>query len=202
MKKVCRYVYSELLSHMVYEGNARDKWSILGMHLTDVQWKRMYKQPFIATTESKLRSFQFQIFNRSLVTNKFLHMCKIKDNALCYFCDKNVETIDHLLFECDAVQLFWKNMAARLGIDVNTYIVEKSVLLGIEKDENQILLNFIFMLGKCYIYVTKCLKRRLCVEQFIKTLVDHANLEHYIANLNGRIRKWENKWKIVKNLME
>ena len=115
--------------------NNQDKW-----------WSEMYNKPFIVTTENKLRSFQYQILRRSLVTNKFLYLCKIKDNDSCYFCNNSCETIEHLFYECKNVQDFWRELARTLQhvFNMRKYIVKKYILLGARDTENDTILNFLF----------------------------------------------------------
>ena len=167
-------------------------------------WNDLYSKPFIVTTESKLRSFQYQILKWSLVTNKFLHLCKIRDNDLCYFCNKSCETIEHLFYECKKVQYFWKDLANTLEhvFNIKSYIVKKDILLGVCNTEHDILLNFIFIAGKRYIYVNRCLKREIHVTNFVRILTDYYKVEQYLANLNGNDKKFERKWALVKSIVD
>ena len=53
------------------------------------------------------RSLQYQILQRSLVTNKFLKVSGINSNDNCTFCNSEVETLEHLFWRCQKVQNFW-----------------------------------------------------------------------------------------------
>ena len=65
----------------------RTKWCDKnGWQIDESKWKWICTLPFTATVEVKLRSFQYHCVRRSLVTNKYLKMCKKKDNDKCYFC--------------------------------------------------------------------------------------------------------------------
>jgi len=105
--KVCKLVYSELIQNTQQNDNCIDKWCSYGVCNENEDWKSIYCIPFKVTTENKLRSFQYQILRRSLVTNKFLYMCKIIESGNCSFCNNYEETIEHLFYECHYVLRFW-----------------------------------------------------------------------------------------------
>ena len=62
--------------------------------------------------EVKLKWFQIRIVSRIIATNKSLHLMKVKNTNMCTFCEEDVETIEHLFFECDNIQpfSFWNNI--------------------------------------------------------------------------------------------
>ena len=76
----------------------------------------------------------------------------------CYFCKREVETFEHLLWDCPEVKKLWFNV--REGLEPHIKLMEvlnsKTVLLGIGTDQNNILINHIKNIKiKNYIYVTK-----------------------------------------------
>ena len=60
--------------------------------------------PYECTIESKLRSFQYHVINRSLVTNKVLNKWRIRSSDKCTFCKAEVENIEYLLLDCEFVK--------------------------------------------------------------------------------------------------
>jgi len=204
-KKVCKYVYSEMQYTKTLHSNSENKWSnILGTELSETECKNMYKIPIAVTTANKLRSFQYQILKRSLVTNKFLHMCKIKDNDLCYFCNQACETIDHLLFDCYKIQLFWKDLINVFGqcLELHRYVHKKAVIIGVQGTETDVIVNFLLITVKRYIYVTRCLKRKLSIIHYLNILADYYRTEHYNANLKGNFMKCISKWAPVLSVFD
>ena len=66
-------------------------------------WSTYYRIPFLCTSTSKLRSFQYRIFHRTIGTNVLLKKMGIKDHDDCFFCDCNPKTIEHLFWFCDQI---------------------------------------------------------------------------------------------------
>ena len=52
--------------------------------------------PFKTTLDTKLREFQYKILIRILYTNNMLFKLKKVNYPLCDFCEKELETIEHL----------------------------------------------------------------------------------------------------------
>ena len=59
-------------------------------------WSTYYSIPFLCKRASKLRSFQYRIFHRTIGTNVLLMKMGIKDHEACFFCNSKSETIEHL----------------------------------------------------------------------------------------------------------
>ena len=80
-------------------------------------WENIYAIPFLATIESKLRSFQFKINHNIFFTNEKLHKLKMKETLEdgsqveispgCTFCKIEVETLEHLFIDCVHVNHLW-----------------------------------------------------------------------------------------------
>ena len=49
----------------------------------------------------KLRSFQYRLMMRAVVTNVQLYHYKIREDTMCSNCNKQPETIQHLFYECE-----------------------------------------------------------------------------------------------------
>jgi hypothetical protein len=81
-KKGCSEL-CKILNHSndVIAIKAEKKWiSDLNLEGSLCNWNVIYKMPFVLTTNSNLRYFQYRLCHRILTTNKFLHLiirCKI-----------------------------------------------------------------------------------------------------------------------------
>jgi len=62
-----------------------------------LNWKEIYRLPFITTKSSKLHWFQYRIIHRILGTNSLLYKINQKPNDKCIFCLEEVETIEHVI---------------------------------------------------------------------------------------------------------
>ena len=168
--KVCRYIYFELLKALPINNINQEKWARAGIVIDNDKWVEMYRHCHHLTVNNTLRSFQYLTLQHRIVTNRLLQqlLYNITHSNLCHFCQAKTETIQHLLFECIIVQRFWKDISMYLlgYLDLNRYLNKKDVIIGVENTPHDITLNFVFLLGKRYIYVTRCLKRTLNLSAF------------------------------------
>ena len=91
--------------------DSQRKWTADCMLESDnsINWKVVYRTPFLCTKISKLIVFQFKLLHRRLATNTFLTKINIKDNEQCTFCQKEKETLIHLFWTCSETNLFWQD---------------------------------------------------------------------------------------------
>ena len=87
---------------------------------------------FLCTSASKLRSFQYRIFHRTIGTNVLLMKMGIKDHDDCFFCDSKPETIEHLFWYCHRIFPLWNALAhwIRSVTEIEIQFSLESVLLG------------------------------------------------------------------------
>ena len=202
-KKVCKYVYSLMVQKLDCLSTNKIKWSNIGINMSEDEWKKCYKIPKIASMEYKIQSFQYQILKRSLVTNKFLYLCKIKDSSNCYFCKNEVETIKHLLYDCQVVKRFWNDLCNIMPEELKfrNYCNRKSVLVGETHYRHNALINQIIILAKRYIYVSKCLDKHINRSNFMHYLKGQYNVEIGIANKEQK-KHLSEKWNIMKTYFD
>ena len=98
----------------------RIKWnSELKIHLSLEEYVQCIAHIDVLTIVPKLRSFQYRMVQRSLVTN--VHLCQwgLRSNDLCSFCHSQREDINHLFVFCDKVKEIWlqveEHMSERFG---------------------------------------------------------------------------------------
>ena len=110
------------------------------------------------TADVQLRWFQARLLHRLLPTNKFIFHCKIVDDPLCSFCNQEIETIRHLLWNCYVVKAFWEGLNSLLIANCahcqNILFSEELVLFGTKNGiETDITLELIILMAKFYIYI-------------------------------------------------
>ena len=69
-----------------------------------MNWENTYRLPFLCTTETKLRVFQFMFLHRRIATNDFLFKIGLKQADSCSFCGEFTETLAHLFWYCSYTQ--------------------------------------------------------------------------------------------------
>ena len=75
-----------------------------------VNWENTYQLPFLCTTETKLRVFQFKFLQRRVATNDFLLKIDKKETDSCCFCPGSPETLTDLFWDYRSTQTFWNNV--------------------------------------------------------------------------------------------
>ena len=95
------------------------------------------------------------------------------ENApLCDFCEKELETIEHLFFHCTKVCTFWDDLKVVLNsLNITVRLDIKAVLFGILDIENtSTLVNYILLESKYFIYHCKLNKDSLCIRLLVHKL--------------------------------
>jgi len=65
------------------------------------------------------------------------------ESDVCTFCNEQIETLPHLLVECEVVKLIWTDL--QLWLYERTYVRE--IIIGFQ-DENFIMFNAVYLLAK------------------------------------------------------
>ena len=90
---------------------ALHKWN---SEFNNLNWKSIFIHSMKISPDPQLKWFQARIIHRILPTKKYLHLCKLTHSPLCVFCDSHVETLNHLFWDCNFVQSFWKDLIKTL----------------------------------------------------------------------------------------
>merc|ERR1712002_153853 len=105
----------------------------------------------MGTIDSRLRSFYFKIFHRTIALNAFLFKIKRKDSPNCSFCNQEPETIIHIFGGCPVVNRVWDELLSIINQKQNSNITVSlfEKMFGIQSDN---FLTFIFLALKYYIH--------------------------------------------------
>ena len=173
-------------------------------HTFQLDWEKIYLLPFKTTLDTKLREFQYKILNRILYTNKMLFKFKKVDSPLCDFCEKELETIEHLFFHCTKVSMFWNDLKSVLdSFNIPIRFDIMNVLFGIlDTDNISILVNYIILESKYFIYRCKLNKGCLCVSLLVDKFKKTFQTERFIVKRNNKIHFHDKKWKPLLPLIQ
>ena len=161
-------------------------------------WKNIYMLPIIATTSIKLRNFQYKYLMRIIATNKALLKFKMVSSNLCDFCSMDIESVNHLFWECPYAQRFWADVKSLLmHYNVNVTFDLFKITFGFQNKEyqNNTLLNFITINAKYFIYINKCRKGIPNCTAFKAYLFKGIEIEKEIALRNDTLEKHNYKWR-------
>ena len=108
--KVCKKVYQIIRKERLPRHWKARKSGLLRIFFSNVEvnWENTYHLPFLFTTETKLRVFQFKFLHRGKATNDFLLKIRKKETDSCSFCAYSPET---LFWDRRSTQTFWNNVS-------------------------------------------------------------------------------------------
>lgn len=196
-----RIIYKELMKPLELEiTKSQQKWNDTFPN-EDLNWKNIYITVHKSTNDVKLKNFQYKFLMRILPTNQFLAKCQLASSTLCDFCNMELETIDHLFWECIYVQELWSSVSrfihnCQLTSDLNA----KTAAFGMcHKDKNNSIqvINFIFFQVKYFIFSSKYRKTIPTFGHFQRYLLYRIQIEKEIALVNDKLGLFEAKWKMV-----
>ena len=128
---------------------------------------------------------------------------KHDNSGKCTFCDKETETIMHLLIECDYVKIFSEQMLGAIKEIIPWYPLQEryepieNILNKIDNDERHVI-NFIFLAAKFHIYRSRCARNKPSIVTFKREIENYRNTEKYNVTKNNTIEKHMRKWHNVR----
>lgn len=165
-------------------------------NITNEEWKKIYGYPFIVTKYPALQWYQISINHNILVTNKLLNQMKIRNDALCTLCRADNETITHLLWSCCKTQQFIKDMTGWLNTyNIHCNLTEEFFIFGLQREQRvDIVLQFILLYAKYYIYLARCKNQNLYIRVFQMKLEVMYRVHRQIALANQEEDTFVKDW--------
>ena len=77
------------------EPTAMKKYEMFNTEIFQLDWERVYSLPFKITLDTKLREFHYKILHRICYTTVMLFKFGSSETPLCYFCNEELETLEH-----------------------------------------------------------------------------------------------------------
>ena len=160
------------------------------------EWENSFKFLKYTTSDAKLRWLQFRILHYILTTNRSVSKYNTNQDSRCTFCNAHSETIIHLLWKCNHVQIFWNNLAFKINKRCchahKLRFTEKLIIFGkcnvIISDK---ICDLIILLAKFYIYRCKVQNQTLNVNVFISEIYRRYIIEKVI---NRNSNTFNNSW--------
>ena len=125
---------------------------------------------------------------------------------MCTFCKESPESILHILWSCDKVQLIWKALDKWLERKLKTKIlfISENVLLNNYQNDEMIksqvqLVDTIILIYKQYIYACRCTGADLSFIAGLAKVNNYYKIEKSIAYKNKKVKQFTGKWKIFIN---
>ena len=145
--------------------NCCSKWEIKLVEGMD--WKACFKKTK-KIQEVKLKWFQIRLLHRILATNIVLKEMDIAQDVLCNFCNRERDSIQHCMWRCQHVKMFWNKLEGFICDHCNNFqnlkVNENFFLFGTDdnfKSDNA--LDFIILYAKYFIYSCRYEKNQTSV---------------------------------------
>ena len=204
-KHTNKYVYNLLRKNKIcQEKKSEEKWTEQ-FNEENPDLKLIYTTSLQATKDIKIQFFNYNFLMRIIPPNRYLLKCNIWHTALCDFCSMDIETINHLFWECIHVQNFWTNLSILLQeYNVHIQFNLRYKLLGITgKNRTEIQLkNYIILLWKYFIFKSKYQKQQPNLLRFKSYLCQRINIEKQICFIKDRLAQFNKKWGNLRSLIE
>ena len=185
-------IYRRIISNPEIVHKYVIEWAVLlGEEWTIQDFQRWVRRIYSYTIVTKLQSFQYHILCHGIITNVHLFHYKIRENNLCSFCNREIESILHLFCECEIVTHLWNYVKK---IIKQTNITKTQILLNTVTDNPKMGANCIVLFTKFYIYRTRCLQESLTVNGLQKFIQDQINIEFCIAKNKVKVSQHQRKW--------
>ena len=166
-----------------------------------LNWPQFYQMSFNCTVDVKLRNFNYKYLMRIVPNNKYLFKCKLVPSVLCDFCVRQEETNAHLFWECWYIQDLWSNIQGiltnnNIEIQLSYFTISFGVSFG--KNKKSSIFNFIVLLVKYYIFVSKYKQQIPNINGFINLLQQTREFEEYIAFSKNKLDVHRKKWQLIR----
>ena len=134
-----------------------DKWaSMLQIDINYQAFKEHYLNAYYCTISTKLRDFHYRLVFNAIVTNSKLYHWKIINSDLSTFCNRDRETIAHLLVRCPAIQRFCNNIKQfcmqEITLRDTLDFEDINIIFGTVHPQKGHIVNMIILLVKQYIH--------------------------------------------------
>lgn len=137
------------LTKKKYRNATLSKWSYLVQDFNaEIHIAQAFSNKCIKIKENKLAEFNYKLLHYILPCNKHLKLWGKKASDRCSLCGE-VETIEHLIFNCHIIKQLWMKVQTCLDVDINIC----KVVLGEQNNDalNTLLSQIAFSIFKTWV---------------------------------------------------
>ena len=204
IEKVPKFIYTDLIRNKTTFPEKSYLWHQETLHIS------MSRENFLSIIVSnnkcllnnKFKDFQFRLTHNALVTNILLKKWGILDEESCTFCHNHPETVMHLLIDCYYSNKIWELLFEYITEISGIFIRPKKeeIILGLHDHDLSGFYNSVMIISKQYIYASRCLKKKPCIQVLIKKIKFERKLEYFSAIQNDKLQEWGRKWILFESL--
>ena len=185
--------------------SAENKWVEYYPFLETINWSDIYSLCSLVTTNSKLRSLQYNIVHKIFCCKYNLYLWKIVEQSECWNCNE-VDTLEHYFFFCEQSKIMWKEVEKiihnALGLKISFTVLE--ILLGIPCKKYTLyhVLNLLLLFTKQFIYSGKKQPNAIFPRLLFSSLKQKIEIEIYLSKSNSNTSdSFLNEWEKVLSYM-
>ena len=158
-----------------------------------MNWENTYQLPFLCTTETKLRVFQFKFLHRRVATINFLLKIGKKETDSCSFCAGSPETLTHLFWHYRSTQTFWYNVSQWTSeeldlTNLNITPFSPALCLGIIDNITNLLLHHFLLIARHYIYSCKLRNTIPRVQVYTQLVIRSMEIKKQMVSLGQKLK--------------
>lgn len=195
---ICKYVYNDLIEmcygDLISTGLRKwNDWLPGGLELEE--WRDSFKLMYQTMHSTKTLIVQFKILHNIIATKEKLFQWGMSDTDVCSSCNEDIETLPHLLVECEVVKIFWNDLKYWLQekTDILIHLTMQEIILGLQ-NENLHLFNCVYLLAKQYLYMCSLKNMFPQLNSFKKYVSEFLNVEQRIAIRREKLPEFLNVW--------
>ena len=120
-----------------------------GRRVTKEEFLTHLKAVYSITNVPKYRSFQYRMLHRAIITNVHLSTWGLRQDNLCSFCEREVETTKHLFATCNEVKNLWRQIFNWVKVTLSLTVeatTENILLCNIKKEQGASVKNFVILI--------------------------------------------------------
>ena len=193
INKATSVIYRNLKRNESLLSNYVKKWAKIFPNVSLESLNNTVSKIYLITNIAKLRSFQYRLALCTTITNVHLKYFGLREDAKCTFCQAYDETTLHLFTECGVVKRFWEDVQKHL-LSEDIQLTPEKLIFNVVVANPKMLPNLIVLLGKYYIYVSRCKEDTPKYAVFQNQLLYYQSLEKYIAIKNDKLNLHNLKW--------
>jgi len=132
-----------------------------------------------------------------VATQEMLFRWGLAETDLCRFCEEEIESLPHILVECEVIKPIWTQIQQWLFHKTNQIfpITKQEIIFGITNREHPVF-NAIFILAKRYILGCMQHSEFPSLYSFTQKVKDYLNIERCISQKNYKLQIFMNRWNI------
>ena len=191
-----KVIYRELILHSSGVGKMKDYWqrwnSSFGDTLTYEEYLYMFRKLYKTTSITKFRNFQYRLLLNKIFTNMLLSKWGIVKSDKCEFCKNCVQTVVHLLAECESIRPVWDKAFKIIGGAISTL----DILKNNAARNNKAIENCVVLITKYFIFSCKCKGETPTVQGLRHELMTWRNVIVDNAQID-KLDKYVEQWKLL-----